>query len=183
MSTIYERRVEQEWRLLQSLAEANPGVVVVGEKWTSDSGEIFAFSLLKTGALIETPEGLTLEESHQVAIQFPRFYPSIPLEASLARPVFHPNVNPENGFVCLWNRLSAGDTVVEAVAQLQRVITFQLVNQESDHRMQPAALSWFNDPARPTSLPLACQSVRKPEGFGRARTYRKLPPDIRRRLS
>ena len=183
MLTIYERRVEQEWRLLQSLAGANPGVVEVGEKRPSDNGEVFTFNLFKTGALIETPEGLTLVETHRVAIHFPRFFPSIPLEASLARPVFHPNVNPENGFVCLWNRFSPGDTVVEAVAQLQRVITWQLVNQEHDHRMQPGALDWFNDPSRRTHLPLACQSVCKPEGFGLARSYRQLPPDIRRRLS
>jgi ubiquitin-protein ligase len=183
MSTIYERRVEQEWRLLQSLAETNPEVVRIESRHAAETGVAFQFELLKTSALLQHPDGRSILESHKVNVRFPRFFPSIPIEVSLVQPVFHPNVHPENGFVCLWDRFSPGDTVIEAVSRLQRVITWQLVNREADHLMQPAALEWFDSPARSRSLPLPCQRVHKPEGLALAQSYRTPPQNIRRRLS
>jgi len=183
MSTLYERRVEQEWRLLQLLAAANPGVIEGIQRRGGHGCEILSFKLLKTPALIVASDGVTVQDSHSVMMHFPSFFPSVPLEASLGRPVFHPNVHPGNGFVCLWSRSSPGNTVVEGVFQLQRVVTWQLVNEESDHLMQPAALAWLKDPARATALPLASGLIRKPEGYDVERTYGKLPEGVRRRLS
>ncbi len=102
---------------------------------------------------------------------------------SLADPLFHPNIHPENGFVCLWSRFSAADTIVEAVCQLQRILTWQLVNEQTDHLMQPDALAWLKDLNRQVSLPLTRQPVRKPEGFALANTYARRPDGVRRRLS
>lgn len=183
MSTTYDRRVEQEWRLLGALAEANPDVVGSGSRRASENGVAFDFDLFKTGALIETLDGVTLQETHRVTVHFPRFFPSIPLEASLDRPVFHPNVNPETGFVCLWGRFSPGDTIVEAVAQLQRVISWELVNRETDHLMQPKALLWLGNAGRRRSIPLPFWQVRKPHGFVETQNYRNPSVSLRRRLS
>ena len=182
-STIYERRIEQEWRLLQSLAAANPEVVIAKDRRTVESGVAFDINLLKTEALVTAGDGLTRRDSHQVTLHFPRFFPAMPIEASLACPVFHPNVNPETGFACLWGKFSAGDTVIEAVVQLQKVIVWELLNRESEHLMQPAALGWFDSPGREICLPLPRQKVRVPQDFMRTRSYRKLPPSLRRRLS
>jgi hypothetical protein len=188
MSALYERRVEQEWLLLQSLVEANQiegsqGLIDIRERITDPGDEVFDFNLHKTQALRETAGGLTIQDSHRVSVHFPRFFPSVPMEASLAEPVFHPNVHPENGFVCLWGRFLPADTIVEAVAQLQRILTWQLVNERPDHLMQPNALAWLKDPNRQVSLPLALQPVRKPEGFALASTYARRPEGVRRRLS
>jgi hypothetical protein len=183
MSTLYERRVEQEWRLLQSLAEANPGLIETLGRRVDQGDEVLDFNLHKTEALRETAGGLTVQDSHRVSVHFPRFFPSVPLEASLAKPVFHPNVHPENGFVCLWSRFSAGDTIVQAVTQLQGILTWQLVNEDPDHLMQPNALVWLKDPSRHVSLPLTQQPLRRPEGFALASTYGRRPEGFRRRLS
>jgi len=182
MSNLHQRRVEQERNLLQALIDANPGLLAKRESRKEPDREVLAFTLHKTTALIQTEEGLAQGETHEITVYFPRFFPSVPMEASLLRPVFHPNVHPENGFVCLWGRFSPSDTVVEAVVQLQRVLTWQLVNQEADHLMQSAALEWYRNPSRPITLPLLCQAVRKPEGYDWERTFVKGSP-VRRRLS
>jgi ubiquitin-protein ligase len=182
MSTIFERRVEQEWRLLQSLSEANPGVLTIASRTTDADSVLFDFTLDKTQALIADGEHCSVQESHHVTFRFPRFFPSMPIEATLVRPVFHPNIHPHTGFVCLWGRFSSGDTVIEAVAQLQRVITWELVNREADHVMQPIALEWL-DQGPTLSVPLRYQEVEKPDGFLQSRTYRSPLRQLRRRLS
>ena len=118
-----------------------------------DSWRIFNFFLRQTSSLTGTLPNFETVDSHAVTLHFPKFFPSVPIEASLAHPVFHPNVHPETGFVCLWNRFSPGDTVMEAISQLQQVITWKLVNQETDHLMQPEALAWYKDPARKWNSP------------------------------
>jgi len=171
MSTVYQRRIEQEWQLLQALAERNREALQDCKHDIGADGSILRFKLLQTQALVEEGGQLRIEEQHRVNIHFPRFFPAVPLEASLLPPVFHPNVHPETGFVCLWSRFSSGDTVVEAVAQLQRVISWELWNQEPDHVMQPKALEWYKEPGRAMALPLACQILRSPDGFDLARSH------------
>jgi len=171
MSTVHQRRIEQERQLLQALAEGNPELLQDCKHDMEAGGPIFRFKLLQTQALVEEAGQLRIQEEHQVSIHFPRFFPAVPLETSLLRPVFHPNVHPETGFVCLWSRFSSGDTVVEAVAQLQRVISWELWNEEPDHVMQPKALAWFREPARSVALPLVFAALSRPEGFDLARCY------------
>jgi len=183
MSGLYQRRVEQEWHLLRSLVDANPGLLEIRGRRNSQGDEVFDFNLHQTQALIEAAGGLTVRDSHQVSVHFPSFFPSVPLEASLVEPVFHPNIHPENGFVCLWGGFSSADTIVEALCQLQRILTWQLVNEQPDHLMQPAALAWLKDHNRQVSLPLIGQPVRKPDGFALANTYARRPDGVRRRLS
>lgn len=174
--TLYQRRVEQEWRLLELLARANQRSIQDVLRRQEASGETFELTLLQTQGLIEKCDRREVLDKHRVAFHFPEFFPSIPIEARLSCPVFHPNVHPQNGFVCLWNRFSAGDTVVEAVVQLQRVITFQLVNDLADHVMQPKCLDWYRNSERGFELPLWCEPIRKPVNLEADRTYARRPP-------
>jgi len=183
MSTVYERRVEQEWRLLQALVESSPTIVGPAKKEATENGSSFDFDLHGTEAIIKVFDGFQIRSDHKVSLHFPAFFPSIPIEASLAQPVFHPNIHPATGFVCLWGKFSSRDTVIEAVAQLQRIVTWQLLNRESEHIMQPAALVWFDDPARPVSLPLRFQPISVPRALLLQRKYRNPPENLRRRLS
>jgi hypothetical protein len=183
MSTVHERRIEQEWKLLQALAEHNPELLQDCHREIEAGDPVFSLQLRRTQALIEEAGELRIREEHLVSIHFPRFFPAVPLEVSLLQPVFHPNVHPETGFVCLWNRFSPGDSVVEAVAQLQRVISWELVNEEPDHVMQPRSLEWYKDPARAIALPVPYQTLRRPGGFDLARTYAvRAEGAVRRRL-
>jgi len=75
-------------------------------------------------------------------LRFPRFFPAVPIEATLTLPVFHPNVDSRSGFVCLWTRTSPGDTVMEALRRLQRIVAWAAVNNEAEHVMQPEAARW-----------------------------------------
>ena len=140
MSTLYERRVKQEWRLLKELAELNPEIIQECSRSDAEGIQVFAFTLRHTQALVEQGEELLVIDEHRVSIHLPRFFPSVPMEVSLARPVFHPNVHPESGFVCLWDRFSSAKTVAEAITQLQRVITWELFSEEAEHVMQTRAL-------------------------------------------
>ena len=183
MTTLYERRIEQEWEILLLLVKANPSVLQSSNRESEANLTIFSFVLLQTQSLSGRPNDLRIKDHYNVRLQFPKFFPSTPIEASLTQPVFHPNVHPETGFVCLWNRFSPGDTVMEAVSQLQRVIAWELVNEETDHLMQPEALVWYKDPARGMELPLPYQPITKPIDFQKERTYAIRPPNsFRRRL-
>ncbi len=79
----------------------------------------------------------------------------------------HPNVHPLTGFICLWSRHSAGDTVVEALLQTQRVLSGELWNRDPDHLMQPEA----SDPVR-----LAYETFRVPDHYYADKSFACLPP-------
>lgn len=184
MLTLHHRRVEQEWRLLQMLSATNSSALEMLDREQGPSSQRFHFTLHKTNALMQQGNDLKLLDTHSVILHFPEFFPSVPIEASLATPVFHPNVHPENGFICLWDRFLSGDTVMEAILQLQRVITWRLVNEESDHLLQPEAIHWYKDPQRAIQLPLDCQPLITLEEFQKERTYvARESKNFRRRLS
>lgn len=179
-SNLYERRVEEEWKLLQKLAERNPGVVeVVGRRRLAD-GDLFEVALHQTAGIVAwRGTEPVLEMSHRVLLRFPRFFPAVPIEATVAPPVFHPNVDPRSGFVCLWTRTSAGDTVMEALRRLQRIVAWAAVNNAAEHVMQPEAVRWGQEQgerARREFTPLVEAAEFKLE-----RDYRELEETPRRR--
>src|ERR1017187_4128119 len=110
MPTVYDRRLEQEWRLLGLLASINPSVIEVVSRTGGGHDQAFVISLRKTTGLVAVHGDLTEIGDHEATFHFPRFFPTPPIEASLRTSVFHPNVHPETGFVCLWGRFSVGDT-------------------------------------------------------------------------
>jgi hypothetical protein len=164
MSTVYERRVEQEWRMLRALADCNYHLDLTARRCQAGE-EIFGFSLSATNATVVDGQRVRLRETHAAILRCPRFFPAVPLEINLNSPVFHPNVHPENGFVCLWDRFSTEDTVIHALLKLQKVLTWNLYNRESDHVMQPKSLEWLDNPDRDLPLPLDCKELRKPAEF------------------
>ncbi len=175
------RRIENEWSLLARLAEYNPGIVEVVRREVLPDADVFHVVLHRTSALaLEPPHALLESASHTVRFRYPSYYPSVPIEAFLATPVFHPNIHPENGFVCLWDRFSAGDTILEALGQLQRVITWALWNDMADHVMQPDALHRTRD----GNVALWCEPLRVPTALKLERSYARRPDGPRReRLS
>lgn len=162
---IRERRIRNEWEWLRRAEAANPGRLALPEG---------------PGGLVLLPEtpcyGMDGAPAKGVAVRFrfPEYYPSVPLEAWLARPVLHPNVHPENGFVCLWDTRQEGVSLVEAVRQLQRVVTWELYNLSADHVMQPEA------GLRPR---LPYEPVAAPPGYELERSAGFLPEPRRKRLS
>jgi ubiquitin-protein ligase len=178
--SVRARRLGNEWAFLARLVEHNPGVLDAVKREAQPDADFLHVVLHRTSALsLGTPPKLREGASHAAWFRYPEYYPSVPIEAFLSTPVFHPNVHPETGFVCLWSHHSAGDTILEAVRQLQRVITWELTNSSAEHLMQPEALQWVPD----VTLPLEYQPVHVPVDLQLERSYARNPASSRRRLT
>ena len=161
--TLRDRRLANEWQLLEEAERVNPPILEISGRETHGEDDVFHVILHQACGIILREGQKVLAQSHAAAIRFPRFFPSVPIEASLSVPVFHPNVDPCNGFVCLWDRFSSGDTVIEAIRVLQRVIGWKSVNIDARHVMQPEAAEWYANPAREWALPLEFTPLARPE--------------------
>jgi len=179
---LQSRRVGNEWDLLLHLQRSNPSILQAVNRNSSPEVDAFLLVLLRTGGIVSQNGREILVYSHEAKISFPRFFPSVPLEARLAVPVFHPNVDPVSGFVCLWNRFAPGDTVIEAVCRLQRVISWKLLNLDQDQVIQPRAVVWYEDPNRAQPLPLAFEALVWPDECGLEHESRIASSARRRRL-
>lgn len=181
--SLYTRRVRQEWKLLGELARENAETLEIAGRRSQADADLFEVTIHQTsGIIISSSSQPVVERSHRAVLRFPRFFPSVPIEASLLRPVFHPNVDPVNGFVCLWTRASSGDTVMEALRRLQQIIAWKLVNLEATHIMQLAAVEWASDPVHAAGLPLEFTPIVEVEAFRLQRNFSTRPSGERRRL-
>lgn len=140
------RRIGSERRFLLMLAEANPGRLTVHP----DLGDSISVSLPDTpfyDSTLQPARGL------RARLLFPDYYPSVPIEAFIDPPAAHPNVHPTSGFICLWDTRHRGVSAIEAVLQIQRVVSCLLSNPLADHLMQPDALSLPPLPFLPLLVP------------------------------
>ena len=124
MADLRARRIARERALLQRLAADNPHIFSALESSPDDE---LRFQMEACGT------------HRSVRIVFPRFFPSVPMDAYVAPPAVHPNIDPETGFVCLWTRTSALHTSLEAVRRLRLILAWRSFNLDADHVMQPAA--------------------------------------------
>ena len=168
--SVRERRLWSERDLLRQLLDLNPETL--GVCGVEESADAVRVALRRTCGIIGLSPQCTLSHDHEVRLLFPRFYPAMPIEAYLTQPVFHPNVDPRNGFVCLWTRASPGDTIIEALCRLQRIIAWELVNLDATHVMQPGAVDWYRQPT--LRLPLDYTSVVVPQEFYLERSFAQL---------
>jgi hypothetical protein len=155
------QRIENEWTILGQMAAANSPRLEVKRHCQDE----FLLVLHETVAPIVQGGEIKLATEHEMRISFARFFPAMPLEVYLTRPVFHPNVHPTTGFACLWGRFSQTDTVVEALCRLQRILTYSVFSNSVDDVMQPEALAWATNTARGVAFPLTCVSLVKPPSW------------------
>lgn len=148
-----ERRIDNEWALLEQLRQANPDRLQLAR-----NHDHFALEVHGLPALTVPSTGTVALDnifgSHSLRVVFPRYYPSMPAEIYLDTPVFHPNVNPDTGFVCLWTKHRVSTTLEQTLAQLQRVLSWRLLNTQTEHVMQPGALLWYAQNRASVQLPL-----------------------------
>ena len=123
--------------LLHAMAKRNPGRIA---GVTIDNGTLALVlhgpSAMRVG--VTPPCSIA---RHDLRIDFPVHFPAVPMELFLSRPVIHPNIHPETGFVCLWNQHRVSNTVEHAMHKLVAMLAGQLQNAEPQHVMQPAALT------------------------------------------
>jgi ubiquitin-protein ligase len=146
-------RVEKEWALLDRLAAANPEYIEVIGRTPSAVEDVFHVRLHSSPGIARV-HGETLEtrDSHTFRFCFTRFYPEVPVDCYVAEPLFHPNVNPESGFVCLWEQANPRETVVQALARTQAIAAFRMVNTGAPHLMNKDAAAWYERVAKPRQL-------------------------------
>lgn len=148
------RRIENEWLLLEALQQANSDRLRLLRQ-----SDLFVVEVSNLPALMASPAcsakpDNVVKHTHRLRIVFPRYYPSMPLEVYIEEPVFHPNVHPDTGFVCLWTKHRIQTTLEHTLAQLQRVLCWELLNIDAEHVMQPAALIWYKQLLAREYLPL-----------------------------
>ncbi|HLH04795.1 MAG TPA: hypothetical protein VKX25_18660 [Bryobacteraceae bacterium] len=178
-SSVRARRIENEWQYLLLLARENPSILEIRSRRSEPTAECFDFSLARTPAYAGPQLTENIRDTHELTLRLPEFYPAVPCEAYLRAPLFHPNIHPLNGFICLWDRFSVGDSVIEAVRQIQLVISWHLFNSAAEHLMQPEALA-----SAAERKPLPYQPVLVPESLALERSYCGKPATPRRsRLS
>jgi ubiquitin-protein ligase len=161
--TLHQRRVANELELLDQVAALNPAILrVVDRAIYADSSRV-DIELLASPALIRENGALVVEATHASQLRLPRFFPAVPIEIYLKRPVFHPNVDPDTGFVCLWHRFSPDDTCVDAIRRLRQIIAWKMMNPNPLQVIQPDAITWLEDPNRQPAAPLEFDELQNPE--------------------
>ena len=132
-----ERRLAGEWSLLEQLAAANPGRLTDMRRENAE----FRLRLHGPAALsIPNPQQRGHLFVHDLRIEFPVHFPAVPMEMYLGIPVLHPNVHPETGFVCLWDRHRVSHSVELALHKMAAMLAGVLWNADALHVMQPGAL-------------------------------------------
>jgi ubiquitin-protein ligase len=143
MLTSHQRRLGYEQDCLQQFMLESPNKLL-GIQRIDDSKLLL--SIAKMPALSSNPGEdwqANIAENHLVTLSFPRYYPAVPSEVFLAKPIFHPNVDPVNGFVCLWEKHRVANTVRNTLAKLAAVLAWRLMNTAAPHLMQLDALTWY----------------------------------------
>src|SRR4029078_2560627 len=100
-------------------------------------------------------------DEHTIRLGFTRFYPDVPIECYVEEPLFHPNVRPETGFVCLWQDANPRDTGIQAIARAQSMAAYRMVNLGDPHQMNRDAAAWYRQIGGPQQLrAVAWQALR-----------------------
>jgi hypothetical protein len=155
-------RIDREWRLLGRLAELNTDYIELLDRQSGAQSERFLVRLHNSPGLRGIAGGVPQRsDTHTLRLEFTRFYPDVPIECYSETPIFHPNVKPETGFVCLWERSNPSDTVIQAVARAQAMAAYRMVNLGEAHVMNTEAATWFRKTGQSRGLvPLSQNEVR-----------------------
>ena len=160
--TLRRDRIEKEWTFLSRLAERNPEYVEMFDRVSSPVEDVFRVRLHRSPG-IERLDGRSMRrrDVHTLRLAFTRFYPEMPIECYVEEPLFHPNVKPQSGFVCLWEQANTRDTVIQALARTQAIAAYRMVNTRSVHQMNREAAAWYQSVAVPQNLvPLTWDELR-----------------------
>ena len=155
-------RIEHEWKLLHRLRDANPECVEILDRRSSPVDERFVVRLYRSRG-IEQVDGdqLKTRDYHTLRLEFGRLYPDVPIECYVEERLFHPNVRPETGFVCLWEEANPNGTVIQALARVQAMAAFRMLNLNGVHQMNREAAEWYQEYGKPhRHTPLPMQEIR-----------------------
>jgi len=143
--------MDAEWQFLQTLAEMNGPIVCKSVRLQDE----FRIVLRSSPAWVGTTDDQRIETEHELRYFYPRYYPTLPLEGYFIRPILHVNVDPVNGFVCLWKTYRPTQTIVDAILITRAIMSWKTANLDPEHRMQQVKdLPTLTMPAM--SIPESC---------------------------
>jgi ubiquitin-protein ligase len=163
------RRIEMEWQLLEALADANRATFAA----ITQSEDEFRVDMRESPAWVSGGRERRVETAHALRFAYPRYYPSLPLEGYFIRPIFHINVDPATGFVCLWRDYRPAQTIVDAILITRTIMAGKVANRDLAHIMQPDAVlingesDKFSMPS--LTLPISCRPPLSLRHHGRRR--------------
>jgi len=160
--TLRADRIEREWRLLERLVRVNPGRVELLERSASPTEDVFRVRLRRSPGLERAVgDRLSIRDVHTLRLSFTRFYPDVPVDCYTEDPLFHPNVRPETGFVCLWEEANPQDNAIQAIARAQAMAAYRMLNLGGVHQMNRDAADWYIKFGKPRRLvPLTWEELR-----------------------
>lgn len=146
-------RIDREWKLIDRLARVNPDHLEVLERTSTPNEDVFHVRLHHSPGL-EDADGtkLSTRDRHTIRLGFTRFYPEVPIECYVDEALFHPNIRPETGFVCLWQEANPRHTAIQALARAQAMAAFRMVNLGGAHQMNRRAADWYVNIGKPQGL-------------------------------
>jgi len=137
-------RIDKEWTLLERLAAANPRFIEIVGRSPSPLEDVFHVRLHESPAIAGVQgDRIATREDHTLRLAFTRFFPEVPIDCYVTEPIFHPNVKPETGFVCLWEQASPRDTLIQALARTQAIFAYRMINTGAPHLMNKDAGTWY----------------------------------------
>ncbi len=146
-------RIEKEWQMLQRFSKLNPDKLEILERLSRPDEETFRIRLTNSpGVATFDSNQPILRDRHRFRLSYPRFYPEMPIECYVEEPLFHPNVKPETGFVCLWEKSRLEHGVIQAIARAHAMAAFRMVNLGEPHLMNIRAGEWYRNQALPEKL-------------------------------
>lgn len=174
------RRMDAEWKLLEALADTNRMIFAA----ISRSENEFRVDMRDSPAWIGGRHERKIETAHLLRYVYPRYYPSLPLEGYFACPIFHVNVDPATGFVCLWQDYRPARTIVDAILITRAIMAGNVANLNPVHRMQQDAALDCEDchalPMTPLTLPSACRPLLSQRRIDRRRLTSELDTQVTR---
>ena len=162
-------RIDAEWQLLESLADANRSIFTQMTRLDDE----FRFIMQESPAWVGKGRDCRTETEHRLRYAYPRYYPTLPLEGYFVRPILHINVDPVTGFVCLWKNYRPAQTIVDAILITRAIMAGNAANWDPAHRMQQDAVM---DPLPMPSLtiPANCRLL-LPQRNSRRRLLSEIP--------
>jgi ubiquitin-protein ligase len=134
------RRLKADADKVSAAFAQHPHIRVLGVEGNPPEKYTFEF---RVTALVPQKEGpATPGVSHRAEVYLPADYPRRPPFARMITPVYHPNIDPQK--ICIGDHWSAGQSLVELVAQIAQMLCFQSYNIKSPLNAEAAVWAQAN---------------------------------------
>lgn len=139
------RRLIADHQQVSAAFGSNPRIKVV--QIEGNPPEKYTVEFNVAGLVPVPPDGFNPGHVHRAEIWLSLDYPRRPPFCRMITPVFHPNIDPQK--ICIGDHWSAGQSLVELIARIAEMITYQSYNVKSPLNARAAAWAEQNESQLP----------------------------------